>query len=158
MEAPVDEAAVDEAEPVPAADELVGAPSPEHTPVDVEGEEAEAGPAPRDPNLPDVAPSAMPAEAPPSEPSLPAVAPSAMPGAAPPAAEPSTTSAPAATEQPQPAAAAPVAGTGERQDWPAGQPVWDPARGTYIFWDPATGEWLQFDYASGAWGPISRAG
>ena len=43
-------------------------------------------------------------------------------------------------------------------EWPAGQPVWDPAREAYIYWDPAKNEWLQFDYATGDWGPISRAG
>lgn len=139
--------------PVPPADELVGAPAPGHHAAEPAVDAI--APPPRDPNLPDVAPSAMPpADEAPGEPTPPAVR------ATPPAQAASVDEgvAPSAAPAAAPSAEVATGATGgERQEWPAGQPVWDPARGTYIFWDPSKGEWLQFDYASGAWGPISRA-
>ncbi|MPY96230.1 MAG: hypothetical protein GEV08_25150 [Acidimicrobiia bacterium] len=151
MDPLVEDAEAATSEEVPPPDEIVGTPVPEPSPVtDAPGTQPE-GPA-----LPAVAPSAMPpADSPLAEGPAAEAAPTAAQAAP---TGPSTT---AGTGAPGPEDAGPGAGAGQqgdRADWPAGQPVWDPARAAYIYWDPAKDEWLQFDYRTGAWGPISRAG
>lgn len=180
MEPPVEGAAPIDEPPVPMPEEIVGSASTEPSPADPEVERADASALlPGSPPLPAVAPSAMPSTND-VEPADAAHAAGPPAGTEPSAAETSATAEPTTTppegaqravrsdqtrageqagagEQAAASEQAGGAGTG-RADWPAGQPVWDEARGAYIFWDPAKGEWLQFDYASGAWGPISRAG